>query len=79
MTVINVMMCCTRGMVPTQVTTTNSPSSKYELRRTSALVRNIRNIKDLYGPKPIVSVTNENERISVKNSLPYIKCVLRLS
>ena len=27
----------------------------------------------------IVSVTYENERISIKNSLPYIKCVLRLS
>ena len=25
--------------------------------------------------KPIVSVTYENERISIKNSLPYIKCV----
>ena len=31
------------------------------------------------GEKPIVSVTNENERISIKNSLPYLKCVLRLS
>ena len=32
------------------------------------------------GKKPIVSVTcNENERISIKSSLPYIKCVLRLS
>ena len=29
--------------------------------------------------KPTVSVTYENERISIKNSLPYIKCVLRLS
>ena len=29
--------------------------------------------------KPIVSITYENERISIKNSLPYIKCVLRLS
>ena len=29
--------------------------------------------------KPVVSVTYENERISVKNSLPYLKCVLRLS
>ena len=35
--------------------------------------------KDLYGKKPIVSVTYENERISIKNSLPYLKCVLRLS
>ena len=31
------------------------------------------------GKKPIVSVTYENERISIKNSSPYIKCVLRLS
>ena len=29
--------------------------------------------------KPIVSLTYENERISIKNSLPYLKCVLRLS
>ena len=28
---------------------------------------------------PIVSVTYENERISIKNNLPYLKCVLRLS
>ena len=31
------------------------------------------------GKKPIFSVTYENERISIKNSLPYLKCVLRLS
>ena len=31
------------------------------------------------GKKPIVSLTYENERISTKNSLPYLKCVLRLS
>ena len=31
------------------------------------------------GEKPIVSATYENERISIKNSLPYLKCVLRLS
>ena len=31
------------------------------------------------GKKPIVSVTYENERIAIKNSLPYLKCVLRLS
>ena len=31
------------------------------------------------GKKPIVSVTYENERISIKISLPYLKCVLRLS
>ena len=32
------------------------------------------------GKKPIVSVTYENEKISIKkNSLPYTKCVSRLS
>ena len=31
------------------------------------------------GKKPIVSVTYENKRSSIKNSLPYIKCVLHLS
>ena len=31
------------------------------------------------GKKPIVSVTDENEGISIKNSLHYLKCVLRLS
>ena len=35
--------------------------------------------KDLYGKKPIVSETYENERISIKYSLPYLKCVVRLS
>ena len=29
------------------------------------------------GKKSIVSVTYENERISTKNSLPYLKCALR--
>ena len=31
------------------------------------------------GKKPIVSVTYENETVSIKNSLPYLKCVLCLS
>ena len=31
------------------------------------------------GKKPTVSVIYENERISIKDSLPYLKCVLRLS
>ena len=31
------------------------------------------------GKKPIVSVTYENERISIKNSFPYLKCESRLS
>ena len=31
------------------------------------------------GKKPIVPVTYKNERISIKNSFPYLKYVLRLS
>ena len=58
---------------------TGSPSSKYEHRRASALLRNIRNMRICLGKKLIVSVTYENERILIKNSSPYIKCVLRLS
>ena len=44
-----------------------------------ALLPNIRNIRICMGKKPIISVSYENERISIKNSLPYSKCVLRLS
>ena len=44
-----------------------------------ALLRNIQNIRICMGKKPIVSLTYENERISIKNSLPYLKCVLRVS
>ena len=33
----------------------------------------------LLGKKPVVYVTYKNERISIQNSLPYIKCVLCLS
>ena len=58
---------------------TGSPCSKYEHRRASALLGNIQNIRICMGKKPIVSVTYENERISIKNSLPYLKCVLRPS
>ena len=42
--------------------TTGSPSSKYEHGRTSALLRNIPNIRICMRRKPIVSVTYENER-----------------
>ena len=31
------------------------------------------------GKKPFISVIYENERIPIKNSLPYIKCVLHFS
>ena len=56
-----------------------SPSSKYEHWQTSALLRNIRNIRIYMGKNPIVSVPCENERISIKNSLSYTKSVIRLS
>ena len=43
-------------------------------------MRNIQNIRICMGKKPTVSVTYENERISIKKkSLLYLKCVLRLS
>ena len=62
-----------------QAKTTGRWSSRYEHPRTSALLRSIGNIRICMGKKPIVSVTYENERISIKNSLPYLKCVLHLS
>ena len=40
------------------VATTGSPSSKYEHRRASALLRNIQNIRICMGKKPIVSVVS---------------------
>ena len=58
---------------------TGSPSSKCKHRRASALLRNIRNIRICMGKKPIASVTYKNKRISIKNSVPCIKCVLHLS
>ena len=58
---------------------TGSPSSKYEYRRTSALLRNIRNIRICMRKTYRFCNRYENERISIKNSLPYLKCVLRLS
>ena len=44
------------------------------------MLRTIQNIRICMGKKKlIVSVTYENERISIKNSLTYLKCVLHLS
>ena len=51
---------------------TGSPSSKYEHRRASALLRNIQNIRICMGKKPFVSVTYENERISIKKKTGYL-------
>ena len=58
---------------------TGSPSSKYEHRRASALLRKIQNIRICMGKKTYRFCNLQNERISIKNSLPYLKCVLRLS
>ena len=45
----------------------------------SALLRNIRNIRICMGKKPIVSVTYENERISIKKKFTLHKmCVTSL-
>ena len=50
-----------------------------QARQTSALLRNIRNIRICTGKKPIVSVTYENERISIKKQLTLHKmCVTSL-
>ena len=58
---------------------TGSPSSKYEHRRALALLRNIQNIRICMGKKPIVSLTYENERISIKKQLTLLKmCVTSL-
>ena len=58
---------------------TGSPSSKYEHRRALALLRNIKNIRICMGKKPIVSLTYENERISIKKQLTLLKmCVTSL-
>ena len=56
---------------------TGSPSSKCEHRRASALLRNIQNIRICKKNNRFCNL--RNERISIKNSLPYLKCVLRLS
>ena len=72
--------CLSVKIVQLAFHTTGSPSSKCDHRRASALLRNIQNIRICMGKNPIVSVTYENERISIKkNSVPYLKCVLRLS
>ena len=60
--------------VPPQIT-----QPRKQAPAASALLRNIQNIRICTGKKPIVSATNGNERISIKNSLPYMKCVIRLS
>ena len=45
----------------------------------SALLRNIRNTRIRIGKKPIVSVTYDNERISIKKQLTLLKiCVTSL-
>ena len=59
---------------PKCIENTGSPSSKYEHRRASALLRNIQNIRICMGKKPIVSVAYENERISIKNSVTSLLC-----
>ena len=58
------------------IKSTGSPSSKYEHRRASALLRTVQNIRICMGNKPIVSVSYEIERISIKKQLTLLKmCV----
>ena len=58
---------------------TRSQSSKYKHRRASPLLCNIRNIRSCMRKKPTLSVTYENEKISIKYNLLYIKRGLHLS
>ena len=59
--------------------TTGSPSSKYEYLRTSALLPSIPDIRICMRKKRIISVTEENERISKKEKLTLHKmCVTPL-
>ena len=59
---------------------TSRPISKNEHLRTSAMLRNIWNIRICMG-KNLVSFPQltKMKQFLLKNSLPYIKCVLRLS
>ena len=59
-------------------TTTGNPSSKYDHRRASALLRNIQNIKISTGKKTYRFCNLRKWKDFNKNSLPYLKCVLRL-
>ena len=53
----------------------NHRKPKLEIRASAniGIVAWLSKYKDLYGKKPILSVTYENVRISIKNSLPYLK------
>ena len=58
----------------------SSPISKYEHRRTSALWCNIRNIRIcMRKTYPFCNLRKWKDFNKKKNSLPYMKCVLRLS
>ena len=58
---------------------TGSPSSKYERQRASALLHNILNVRTCMEKNLSFLKPTKNERISIKNGLPYIKCVFHLS
>ena len=71
--------CLSVKIVQLAFHTTGSPSSKCEHRRASALLRNIQNIRICMGKNPIISVTYENERISIKKQRTLLKmCVTSL-
>ena len=58
---------------------TGSPSSKHEHQRALELLHNIQNIRICMGKKPIISVTYENEKISIKKQLTLLEvCVTSL-
>ena len=59
---------------------TGRPSSKYEHRRASALLRNIQNIRICMGEKTCRFCNQWKWKdFNKKNSLPYLKCLLHLS
>ena len=62
-----------------QITYWSARPQVAQARGASALLRNIQNIRICMGKKPIVSVTYENERISLKKQLTLLKmCVMSL-
>ena len=62
-------LCSQTAGLPSQVAQ-DCQDRNYEYRRASELLRNIRNVRIVWG-KHFISVTYENERIPIKNSLPY--------
>ena len=74
------LACCVVEFITTVRLITGSPSSKYEHRRASALLRNIQNIRICMGKKTyrFCALRKWKDFNKKKNSLPYLKCVTSL-